>query len=121
MKSLGIMKKRLVVAGVMASAVALVGVKVYADDASDIESFFSVGANVNYDNTADEDSEANGYPIITDIASMPGVFGGHTFTGWSLFADDGSGSLDLFTSVATVTNLTGTPGNDASTPPYGTP
>jgi len=115
------MKKRLLVAGVMASAVALVGVKVYADDASDIESFFSVGANVNYDNTAGEDSEANSYPIITEVASMPGVFGGHTFTGWSLFADDGSGSLDLFTSVATVTNLTGTPGNDSATPPYGTP
>jgi len=120
MKTLGTMKKRLLVAGVMASAVALVGVRVYADDASDIESFYSTGANVNYDNSG-PGYDANGYPVITAIGSQPGVYGGFTFTGWAVFAQDQTGSMELFVSQASLSALTGTPGNDSGTPPYGTP
>jgi hypothetical protein len=120
MTALGtIAKKRLLVAAVMASAVALVGVKVYADDASDIESFYSQNATVQYDNTAGLD--ANVYPILTWIGSQPGFYGGHTFTGWSVFVEDQTGSLEVFTSQSTLTNLTGTPSNSGPTPPYGTP
>jgi len=123
MNTLGtIAKKRLLVAAVMASAVALVGVKTYADDAYDIESFYSVNATVNYDNTAGLD--ANDYPILTWIGSQPGFFGGHTYTGWSVFVEDQTGSLELFTSQSLLTQLStngATPGNDSGTPPYGTP
>jgi hypothetical protein len=123
MKTLGtIAKKRLLVAAVMASAVALVGVKVYADDASDIESFYTVGSTVSYDNTAGDD--ANGYPILSWIGSQPGTFGGHSFTGWSVFVEDETGSIELFTSQSTLSVLAtngSTPGNSSTTPPYGTP
>src|SRR5579863_3870945 len=117
-----VMRKSVLIAGVMASAIALSGVRVYADDASDIESFYSVGANVNYDNTAGYD--ANGYPVITAIASQPGFYGGFTFTGWAAFAQDQTGSMELFTTQSTLSDLAtngSTPGNDVSTPPYGTP
>jgi hypothetical protein len=123
MKSLGnIVKKRLLLAGAVASTVALVGVRVYADDASDIESFYSVDAAINYDNTAGLD--ANDYPVLTWIGSQPGFYGGHTYTGWSVFVEDATGSLELFTSQSTLTLMStngATPGNDAGTPPYGTP
>jgi hypothetical protein len=115
-----IAKKRLLVAGVVASAVAVVGVKVYADDAYDIESFYSVGSLAQYDNDG-PGYDANGYPVITAIGSQPGVYGGHTFTGWAVFAQDQTGSLELFVSQATLTNLTGTPSNSSTTPPYGSP
>jgi len=124
MKTLGtIAKRRLLVAAVMASAVALVGVKVYADDAADIESFYSVNSIVNYDNTAGNPGEANGYPVITAIGSQPGFYGGHTFTGWAVFAADGTGSMELFVSQTTLNGLAtngATLGNDSGVPPYGT-
>jgi hypothetical protein len=116
---MNILKKRLLLAGVVASAVALVGVKVYADDAADIESFYTQNSTVAYDNTAGFD--ANDYPILSWIGSQPGTFGGHTFTSWSVFVEDQTGSLELFTSQSVLTNLTGTPGNSSATPPYGTP
>jgi hypothetical protein len=116
------MRKSVLIAGVMASAVVLSGVKIYADDASDIESFYSVDAEINYDNTAGLD--ANGYPVITAIGSQPGFYGGHTFTSWSVFVEDETGSLELFVSQATLSLLAtngSSPSNDSSTPPYGTP
>src|SRR5579859_3959408 len=114
-----VMRKSVLIAGVMASAVVLSGVRVYADDAVDIESFSTVGANVNYDNTAGLD--ANGYPVITAVGSQPGTFGGHLFTGWAVFAQDQTGSMELFVSQATLTNLVGTPSNDSATAPFGSP
>jgi len=106
MKSLGnILKKRLLIAGAVASTVALVGGRAYADSAADIESYYALGSYVSYDNTADSDSEPNGYPIISVIASQPGTFGNHYFTGWSALAADGTGSLDLFLTSATLTSL----------------
>jgi len=98
------MRKSVLIAGVMVSAVVLSGVKTYADDAFDIESFSSVNQYVTYDNTGGYD--ANGYPVITAVASMPGTFGGHTYTGWSVLAQDTTGSLDLFVSAFTLTNMT---------------
>ncbi len=74
--------RRVLVAGAVVAAVALVGTRVLADDASDIESFYPTGSPVTYDNTSGD------YPIITAIGSMPGVIGGHTYTGWAIFAQD---------------------------------
>jgi hypothetical protein len=48
-------------------------------------------------------------PVVTAILSQPGVFGGHTYTGWSFLANDGSGSVDVFATAATLTTLGYTP------------
>ena len=90
---------RVVVMGAIVATVALVGTRVWADDASDIESFYQSENYVTYDNTSGD------YPVITALASQPGVIGGHTYTGWSLLAQDATGSLDLFVTAATLTNL----------------
>ena len=87
------------VMGTIVATVALVGTRVFADDASDIEQFYANNSYVTYDNTS------GAYPIITSIASQPGTFGGHSYTGWSILAQDGTGSLDLFASAFTLTNL----------------
>jgi PEP-CTERM motif-containing protein len=102
-----IVKRRLLLAGMVASAVALVGVKAYADDASDIEQFYPNNSYVTWDNTAGPGpgtTDPSGYPVITAIGSQPGTFGGHTYTGWSVLAQDNSGSMDLFISQASLTN-----------------
>jgi len=98
----GLAKKRVLAAGVIAAAVALVGTKVMADDAFNIESFYAVSNNVVYDNTSGD------YPIITAIGSRPGVVhsDGHTYTGWSVFAEDSTGSLDLFASATFLNFIT---------------
>lgn len=103
----GLVKRRVLCAGAIAAAVALVGTNVLADDASDIQQFYPTGTTVTYDNT----SGAN--PIITDIASQPGLNAnaGHTYTGWSVLAQDLTGSLDLF---VTATTLAGLPGGTVS-------
>lgn len=112
------MRKSVLIAGVMASAIVVSGVRVYADDAVDDEGA-PLNSNVSYDNTAGYD--ANGYPIVTAIGSQPGFYGGHTFTGWAVLDQDQTGSMELFVSQGTLTNLVGTPTNDSTTPPYGTP
>jgi len=38
-------------------------------------------------------------PVITFIGSQPGTFGGHTYTSWSIFAQDSTGAIDLFGSL----------------------
>ena len=81
-------------------AVSLLGAKVYADTAADIEQFYPVGSYAIYDNASGD------YPVITAVGSMPGTFGGHVYTGWSVFAQDATGSLDLFVSASTLTTLT---------------
>jgi len=93
-------KKRVLLAGAIAAAVALVGTKVLADDSTDIEDFSTNNQTVVYDNTSGD------YPVITAFASMPSVVGGHTYTGWSALAQDDVGSLDLFITQSTLTNLT---------------
>jgi len=92
-------KKQVLLAGAIAVAVALVGTKVLADDATDIQSFYTTGSYATYDNTS------GAYPIITAVGSMPTNIGGHVYTGWSVFAQDLTGSLDLFISASTLSNL----------------
>jgi len=103
--TVGSMKSRLLLASTIAVAAALVGTRVLADDAADIEQFYqSFSSFVTYDNTAGYD--ANGYPAVTAVGSHPIVLGGHTYTGWSVFVQDQTGSLDLFTSASTLTTGT---------------
>jgi hypothetical protein len=100
------MRKSVLFSGAVLAAVVLSGVRAYADDAADI-----MGGLPNtysqYDNEYDTGYDPNGYPVVTDLASQPGVYGGHTFTGWSILAADQSGSLDLFLSQASLTNMHG--------------
>ncbi len=42
------------------------------------------------------DNSAGQYPVITYIASQPGSGDGYTYTNWAVFANDGTGSLELF-------------------------
>jgi hypothetical protein len=94
------------------SAVALIGGRAFADDAGDIEAFYgTANPAVNWDNTSGD------YPVITYIGSQPGFFGGHTFTGWSIFAQDNTGGMEIFTSAATLSNIP--PGNTYTNPAAG--
>jgi PEP-CTERM motif len=83
-----------------AVAVAMFGARVYADTASDIESFYPVGSYAQYDNTS------GAYPLVTAIGSQPGTFGGKLYTSWSVFAQDSTGSLEEFITASTLTTLT---------------
>ncbi len=104
----GTWRDRVLFVGAIVGAVALVGTRVLASDASDIEQFFGTGAYVQYDNASGD------YPVITAVGSMPTVLGGKTYTSWSVFAEDSTGSLDLFTTVAVLSNLNAN-GNATST------
>jgi hypothetical protein len=84
------MRKSLLFTGAIVAAVVLSGVKVYADSASDIESFYAVNQTVQYDNGG------GSYPVITAVASTVGPAGGHNFTAYALLAQDSTGSLDLY-------------------------
>jgi hypothetical protein len=106
------------------SVVALVGARAMAEDAFQVEQTTpSTGtATVQYDgyntvsNTA-EGSDPNGYEVITDVASQPGLFGGHTYTSWAAFAADSTGSIDLFVSATTLAALPGIPSSETAAPP----
>jgi len=93
-------RNNLLVTGLAATAMVWVGARVFADDAADIEQFYPIGSYVQYDNTSGD------YPIITEVGSMPTNLSGHTYSGWSVFAEDSTGSLDLFISGTTLTTLT---------------
>jgi hypothetical protein len=75
-----------------------------------------VGANAMASNIATVEGQASGSaatvdsgPIVTYIASQPGTYGGHTYTGWAVFAQDTSGSIDLYASSGVMTGLGYTP------------
>jgi len=91
---------RLLLASTIAVTMVVTSTKVLADFASDIET----DPNNTY---AQYDNESGDYPIITAIGEQPGLFGGKNFTGWTIFAQDSTGSLELFLSANAMTNLTG--------------
>src|SRR6266446_4230131 len=95
----GTWRDRILFVGAIVGAVALVGTRVLADDASDIEQFYPTTAYVQYDNTSGD------YPVVTEVGSMPITLGGHAYTSWSVFAEDSTGSLDMFLTAATLSNL----------------
>lgn len=103
------MRKSALFLGVVGVAVALSGVRVYADDAADIESTTS-GVSVVYDNEYNVGYDANGYPVITVLASQPGSepgYGGpYTYSTYAALTADQTGSLDIYISKASLTTLT---------------
>src|ERR1017187_9474773 len=114
----GLAKRRVLCAGAIAAAVALVGTKVLADDAGDIESFYAGNAYVQWNNLS------GSYPVITAFVSNPGTVSWHLFTGWSILAQDPSGSMEIFSSASALTNLNsgagaGTPYTASASPDLG--
>ena len=105
------------------SVVALVGARAMAEDAFQVEQTTpSAGTvTVQYDgyNTVSDTPEgydSNGYPVVTVIASQPGLFGGHTYTSWAALAADTTGSVELFVSATTLAGLTTTPTSETAAP-----
>jgi hypothetical protein len=76
----------------MIAALVLFGANVLASNIATIES------QPPYPGSGVQTLDSN--PIITAIASQPGTFGGHTYTGWAVLAQDSTGSIDLFGSAA---------------------
>ncbi|MGD0542740.1 MAG: hypothetical protein ABSB33_14595, partial [Tepidisphaeraceae bacterium] len=52
--------------------------------------------------------------IITAILSKPGTFNGKTYTSYAIFANDGTGSADVFGKLPTGSTYTPTVGDDVS-------
>lgn len=103
--------------------VALVGAKAMAADAYQVEQTTPSNdtVTVQYDgyNTPSGPAEGydpNGYPVITDVASQPGIYGGHTYTSWAAFAADTTGSIDLFVSATTLAGLSTPPSSETVAP-----
>jgi hypothetical protein len=88
-------------AGLAMIAVCSSGTTAFADDAANIEAGGT--GPVTYDNYS------GSYPVISMILSQPGVVGTHTYTSWAFFANDGTGSLDIFATKTALTTLGYTP------------
>ncbi len=98
------MRKSLLLVTAVAAAVVLSGVRVYADDAYDIETGYSVNQYAQYDNTAGYDPSH--YPMISVIGSSPSTIDGYSYYNYAALAQDHTGSLDLYISATTLTTLT---------------
>jgi len=48
-------------------------------------------------------------PVVSEILSQPGTVNGHVYTNWSFLVNDGTGSLDVFASQATLQTAGYTP------------
>ena len=81
--------------GFIVSAVVLFASNALASDILTIEGLASGTAGVTLDSS----------PVVTAILSQPGMYGGHTYTGWSFLVQDGTGSLDVFASAASLTSV----------------
>lgn len=92
-----ISKNWLLVAGVVASAVVLVGTRVLADNAWDIMSYTASNTVVTYDGSGDG---GNNQAIVDAIVSQPWTILNRTYTSWSLLVGDAGGSLLIYASTA---------------------
>jgi hypothetical protein len=90
-----LMKKYYLLTGLIASTVVLFASNALASDILTIEGLASGTAGVALDSS----------PVITAVLSQPGTYGGHTYTGWSFLVRDGTGSLDVFASAASLTSV----------------
>lgn len=89
------MKKYSLLASLVASAVVLFASNALASDILTIEGLASGTAGVTLDST----------PVVTAILSQPGTYGGHAYTGWSFLVQDGTGSLDVFATAASLASV----------------
>jgi hypothetical protein len=92
-----ISKNWLLVAGVVASAVVLVGTRVLADNAWDIMSYTASNTVVTYDGSGDGGSQM---AVIDAIVNQPKTDAHGTYTSWSLLVGDAGGSLLVYMSTA---------------------
>ena len=109
------MRKSLLFSAAVVVAMVLSGVRVYADDAGDIE-VYSGNGNTSPDTMVLWDNTSGNYPIVNAIGSQPGVYGGHTFTYWAAFAQDSTGSMDLDFSTSSLNKLATINGTTYGTP-----
>ncbi len=79
------MKKLIVLSAFLALICALAG-SAMAESVNSIETTGGTGTVRTLDNGA----------VITTILSQPGSFNGKTYTSWSVLANDGTGSMDVF-------------------------
>jgi hypothetical protein len=93
--TVGNLKQCALSAGAVASAVVLLGASTWAADIATIQGNPSGTAGLTLDSS----------PVITSILSQPGTYGGHAFTGWSFLVNDGTGSIDVFTSASSLSTL----------------
>jgi hypothetical protein len=84
---------RAFLAGAIASAVVVLGANALASNIAYLE---TLGTATVAGQTLDSG------PVITTIMSQPGTFGGHTYTTWAALAQDSTGSIDLFSSAASM-------------------
>jgi hypothetical protein len=99
------MKNSILFAGVVASAVALLGSRAFATGAQDIYDFATPNQYVQYDNTSGD------FPIVTAIASQGGItVGGHPYSFWTVLLQDATGSLAPNFANNTLTTLTANAG-----------
>jgi hypothetical protein len=94
-----LMKKKYLLTGIIASTVVLFASNALAGSAAAIFPD-ATGTLVTYDNAS------GSYPVITAILSQPGPGDGYTYTSWSMFAADSTGSLDLFGALPGGTSFT---------------
>jgi hypothetical protein len=99
--------KKLLLAATFASATAVSGLNVLADNAFNIFTDPS-GTLVTYDNAS------GNYPVITAILSQPGTVNGRTYTSWSFLAQDSTGSLDMFGALPSGSSYVPTVGDGIS-------
>jgi len=101
--------KNWLLVAVVTSALAFIGTRVLADDAADIQAYGN-NAVATFDGNGDFLYGGNNADATVDtIMSQPGVYGGHTYTGWSVLVGDASGSLDVFTSSSSAAAAGWTP------------
>jgi len=101
--------KNWLLVAMVTSALAFIGTRVLADDAVDIE-YYGINAIATIDGNGDFLYGGNNMDATVDsIMSQPGTWGGHTYTGWAVLVGDASGSLDVFSSAASLAALHWTP------------
>src|SRR6202142_4454443 len=85
--------KNLLLAAALASAIAVPASNTLADTAVNIFSY-GPGTLATYDNAS------GSYPVVSAILSQPGTLDGYTYSTYSFLAQDSTGSLDIFSSLA---------------------
>lgn len=98
-RTLKLMKKHYLLAGLVVSTVVLSASNVLADSALTIFGK-PTSTVVTYDNAS------GAYPVITAVLSQPGTLDGYTYSSWSILAADSTGSLDLFGALPGGTSFT---------------
>jgi hypothetical protein len=101
------MTKNLLMATAIASAMGVCVSNALADSAAAIFSDPSSTA-VTYDNAS------GNYPIVSAILSEPGTSDGYTYGSYSFLLEDGTGSLDIYTTAADLGSYTPTVGDALS-------